>query len=86
MEQAKIKSWVGVVFSGDPCQSSGTMEDPAVPMDLNAFADTDFCYLTTTGRVTGQPRTIEIWFATHQQRVYGNVCPSATGLLHCCRF
>lgn len=22
----------------------------------------DFCYLTTTGRVTGQPHRIEIWF------------------------
>ena len=27
------------------------------------FATNDFCYLTTTGRVTGQPHTIEIWFA-----------------------
>ena len=70
MEQAKIKSCVGVVFSDDPCQSSGTMEDPVVPTDLSAFADTDFCYLTTTGRVTGQPRIIEIWFATHQQTLY----------------
>jgi len=23
----------------------------------------DFCYLTTTGRVTGRPHEIEIWFA-----------------------
>jgi hypothetical protein len=22
-----------------------------------------FCYLTTTGRVSGRPHTIEIWFA-----------------------
>lgn len=27
-----------------------------------ALADADYCYLTTTGRVTGTPRTIEIWF------------------------
>src|SRR4249920_2989054 len=39
-------------------------------MDLNAFADLDFCYLTTTGRVTGQPRTIEIWFVAHRQTLY----------------
>ena len=39
-------------------------------MDLNTFADLDFCYLTTTGRVTGQPRTIEIWFAVHRQTLY----------------
>jgi deazaflavin-dependent oxidoreductase (nitroreductase family) len=24
----------------------------------------DFCYLTTVGRVTGNPHTIEIWFAS----------------------
>lgn len=41
-----------------------------MPTDLNAFADEDFCYLTTTGRVTGQPRTIEIWFAVHEQTLY----------------
>ena len=26
-------------------------------------ADADYCYLTTTGRVSGQPHEIEIWFA-----------------------
>jgi deazaflavin-dependent oxidoreductase (nitroreductase family) len=31
--------------------------------DLAALADDDFCYLTTTGRVTGRPHEIEIWFA-----------------------
>jgi deazaflavin-dependent oxidoreductase (nitroreductase family) len=25
-------------------------------------ADQDYCYLTTTGRVSAQPREIEIWF------------------------
>jgi deazaflavin-dependent oxidoreductase (nitroreductase family) len=30
---------------------------------LNALANEDFCYLTTTGRVTGRPHEIEIWFA-----------------------
>ena len=41
-----------------------------MPIDLHAFADVDFCYLTTIGRVSGQPRTIEIWFATHRQTLY----------------
>jgi deazaflavin-dependent oxidoreductase (nitroreductase family) len=27
-----------------------------------AMADDDYCYLTTTGRVSGRPHTIEIWF------------------------
>ncbi len=30
----------------------------------------DFCYLTTTGRVTGMPHRIEIWFALHESTVY----------------
>lgn len=39
-------------------------------MGLDAFADEDFCYLTTTGRVTGRPRAIEIWFALHGRTLY----------------
>ena len=31
--------------------------------DLSTLADEDFCYLTTTGRVTGRPHEIEIWFS-----------------------
>src|SRR5919199_3414286 len=31
--------------------------------DLRALANEDFCYLTTTGRVTGRPHEIEMWFA-----------------------
>ena len=34
------------------------------------FADDDFCYLTTTGRVTSQPHTIEIWFALDRRTLY----------------
>jgi len=30
---------------------------------LQQLTADDFCYLTTTGRVTGRPHTIEIWFA-----------------------
>ena len=32
--------------------------------------DDDFCYLTTRGRVTGQPHEIEIWFAVDGDTVY----------------
>lgn len=39
-------------------------------INLDSVADEDFCYLTTTGRITGQPRTIEIWFAAHGQTLY----------------
>ena len=30
---------------------------------LRAIAGEQYCYLTTTGRKTGNPHTIEIWFA-----------------------
>jgi deazaflavin-dependent oxidoreductase (nitroreductase family) len=33
-------------------------------------ADLDFCYLTTTGRVTGRPHRIEIWFGLDGSTVY----------------
>jgi deazaflavin-dependent oxidoreductase (nitroreductase family) len=29
-----------------------------------------FCYLTTTGRVSGRPHTIEIWFALRDRTLY----------------
>jgi deazaflavin-dependent oxidoreductase (nitroreductase family) len=34
------------------------------------FADEQYCYLTTTGRVTGRPHCIEIWFAIDQDTLY----------------
>jgi deazaflavin-dependent oxidoreductase (nitroreductase family) len=38
--------------------------------NLLKLAQEDFCYLTTTGRITGRPHTIEIWFALHEQTLY----------------
>lgn len=35
-----------------------------------AFADDDYCYLTTTGRRTGAPHRIEIWFAASGTTLY----------------
>ena len=40
------------------------MSVPAAPADL------PFCYLTTTGRVTGRPHRIEIWFALSDGTIY----------------
>jgi deazaflavin-dependent oxidoreductase (nitroreductase family) len=34
------------------------------------LADENFAYLTTTGRRTGRPHTIELWFALRDRRVY----------------
>jgi deazaflavin-dependent oxidoreductase (nitroreductase family) len=41
-----------------------------VAPDLEAVAGEAFCYLTTTGRKSGQPRTIEIWFAMRGSTLY----------------
>jgi deazaflavin-dependent oxidoreductase (nitroreductase family) len=42
-----------------------------MPMpDLRALANEDFCYLTTTGRVTGRPHEIEMWFAMDGETLY----------------
>ncbi|HET7478443.1 MAG TPA: nitroreductase family deazaflavin-dependent oxidoreductase [Rubrobacteraceae bacterium] len=38
--------------------------------DLHALAVEDFCYLTTTGRATGRPHMIEIWFALEDSTLY----------------
>ena len=37
---------------------------------LAAAADEDFCYLTTRGRLTGNPHEIEIWFALDGTTLY----------------
>jgi deazaflavin-dependent oxidoreductase (nitroreductase family) len=34
------------------------------------WRDLEFCYLTTTGRRTGRPHTIEIWFGERDGRIY----------------
>jgi deazaflavin-dependent oxidoreductase (nitroreductase family) len=38
-------------------------ESSDITAQLAAHAEDDFCYLTTRGRVTGNPHEIEIWFA-----------------------
>ncbi|MGB3635609.1 MAG: nitroreductase/quinone reductase family protein [Rubrobacteraceae bacterium] len=39
-------------------------------MYLDGLSEEDYCYLTTTGRVTGKPHTIEIWFALEGSSLY----------------
>lgn len=33
---------------------------------LRDWVHHQYCYLTTSGRVTGRPHTIEIWFVVHE--------------------
>lgn len=37
---------------------------------LKGLAGEDYCYLTTTGRVTGHPHEIEIWFGAGENGLY----------------
>ncbi len=61
--------WVGLygrpLFSILPIRKQIKMSP-----DLQKLAEEDFCYLTTTGRISGRPHTIEIWFAIHEQTLY----------------
>jgi len=34
------------------------------------LAKEEYCYLTTTGRVTGKPHQIEIWFVAQNNSIY----------------
>ena len=37
---------------------------------MTDLAELDYCYLTTTGRISGSPHRIEIWFALHGETLY----------------
>jgi len=37
---------------------------------LSPLAKEDYCYLTTTGRVSGKPHEIEIWFGLQHNTLY----------------
>lgn len=39
-------------------------------VDLDQLKEEDFCYLTTTGRISGRSHTIEIWFALAGKTLY----------------
>ncbi len=46
------------------------MPDAEGTVPLSSLANEQFCYLTTTGRVTGRPHTIEIWFGLNERTLY----------------
>lgn len=37
---------------------------------ISSLKDQDYCYLTTTGRVSGRPHEIEIWFGANDRTLY----------------
>jgi len=46
--------------------------DPSKQLNdsLSRHARRDYCYLTTTGRVSGKPHEIEIWFGLRSTTIY----------------
>jgi|SRR6266850_2697559 len=38
--------------------------------EFDALRHENMLYLTTVGRKTGKPRTIEIWFVSYEERIY----------------
>jgi deazaflavin-dependent oxidoreductase (nitroreductase family) len=38
--------------------------------ELEKYSAEQYCYLTTTGRVTGDPHEIEIWFGLNDRTLY----------------
>ena len=46
-----------------------SMKDRAMPKQSN-LSRIKYLYLTTTGRITGQPREIEIWFVVSEGKLY----------------
>jgi deazaflavin-dependent oxidoreductase (nitroreductase family) len=46
------------------------MPDAEGTVPLSSLANEQFCYLTTAGRVTGRPHTIEIWFGLNERTLY----------------
>jgi deazaflavin-dependent oxidoreductase (nitroreductase family) len=41
------------------------MKNPSLTDLISSLSAEEYCYLTTTGRVTGKPHEIEIWFVIH---------------------
>jgi len=55
---------------GRPCEAFPFRKNIEMLPDLKKLAEENFCYLTTTGRISGRPHTIEIWFALNEQTLY----------------
>ena len=53
------------VDEGGPMGALGGTDDVWVDLEAEPF-----CYITTVGRVSGRPHTVEIWFALHGVSVY----------------
>ncbi|MGF1470747.1 MAG: nitroreductase/quinone reductase family protein [Rubrobacteraceae bacterium] len=48
-------------------------------MNPESLENEDYCYLTTTGRITGRPHEIEIWFALEGSTLEGSTLYMLSG-------
>ncbi|MGE0229392.1 MAG: nitroreductase/quinone reductase family protein [Dehalococcoidia bacterium] len=55
--------------AGSVCPLTGVISPWRDTMD-DSLVNERYCYLTTTGRVSGRPHTIEIWFALNGTTLY----------------
>jgi deazaflavin-dependent oxidoreductase (nitroreductase family) len=58
---------VTIEHHAEACETHGGVEMTDRPTDPRQWEHEPFCYLTTTGRVTGTPHEVEIWFALHME-------------------
>ena len=47
-----------------------TDQNDGIAADVSALAREEYCYVTSTGRVTGRPHRIEIWFGMQGKTLY----------------
>lgn len=47
-----------------------TDQNDGITTDVSALAHEEYCYVTSTGRVTGRPHRIEIWFGMQSKTLY----------------
>jgi len=45
-------------------------DQPVNPTTFSNLANEEYCYVTTTGRVSGRPHRIEIWFGMQGKSLY----------------
>ena len=68
LETLEGASCPDLLWSG--CCGDGIYGILAIRLLLVSSGEPNFLYLTTTGRTTGQPREIEIWFTRQRDKVY----------------
>src|SRR5439155_642959 len=74
MSWKAMNAWAGTVGAYE----EGAAPTPGLPtcfravnfFVMSAWEDEDFCYVTTTGRRTGNPHQIEIWFGSDGDTIY----------------